>query len=389
MDQQLFTSTCKDLKKNITKVLVDKNDHLQNRGIMSSGLNFADDSVRSQYIELINPGLNLGSVTKKLNKLDNVVHDRRYVKYHINMEGGLTPYIRNENLDINRFNKMNGGYIPDENGEYVLLDENIDAKELSDQLIRYCELNRKQPIFAYRHEGSGLVYGIVSQRHTLLQDIDVFDIINNRFEDIPHTYQFEHNNFRMRVGIILDEIAVELGGEKSIKFRISAGNSMFGVGSAFVVAGSFEMWCKNGAMGWRTKAKKEWRAEGFLGGFEWSKIHVYNPSYILRDLSNALNDQLGKADKYLELIENANEADEPIFKQNDDIIKKLTEDKFKLHKTEAEEVYKLMKTKTQQYGRFNGFDTGRAIAEVARDIPNLTRRFELERISGKIMFAQV
>lgn len=350
MEEQQFIAICKDLKDNIEKVIINKNDHFDGKKTMKSGLQFSDDSVRSQYIELINPSMHLAKVSSKLNELNNPITD-------------------------------------------PISHEVIDPKILSDKLIRYCELNRERTLYCYKHKISGLAYGFVSPQHKILYDLDMWKVVNNLVKDIPHSYDLRHHTFRMEININFDEIAIELAGNNSMKYRMCIGNSMFGQGSAFITAGSFEQICTNGAKAWRTKVRKEWEEQwselGITGGFDWRKAHIISAEVILKDINKEITNQIGKADKYIGLLEEANEINESIFKENADIVAELQKKKFELTKKEANEVYRLMKTRHEQYGRFNAFDTGRAIAEVARDTPNHQRAMELEQRAGYIMVTQV
>lgn len=348
MDQILFKQICKDLNDNIEIIKIDKDFHMTPKSIdnnINKNLVFADNSVRSQYLSLINDNMYLPAVYRKLSNATNQTDPT--------------------NHDV------------------------LQPNQILEDLVRWSELNRKQESYAYRHKQSGLVYGVVSNKHKLLQDLDILEnIYENIFHGIPHTVSFEHNHFRMRINVVLDEIAVELVGNNAMKFRMSIGNSMFGVGSAFIYAGSYEMWCTNGAMGWRTKFNKKYNLDS-NDIFEFRRSHVIAPIKILKDMNTNTIKQLSHADKYMEQLEQANEINETIFTEKEQIDEQLQKDKFKLSKSEAQQAYLLMKHKHEQYGRMNGFDTGRAIAEVARDTTNMDRKIELENIASTIMFSQL
>lgn len=403
MDRQTFYAVCEDFDKNIVKELLPTSDHLTPKRVFDSGLNTVDDSVWSQYMELINPNMNLGNVYRKLQKFNKNIRDRRYLKWDDKLEGSLMDFIKDENNMLQRYgqkeyidNKGNitlGDMVQLEDGEYVLLDRVLNPKDILDQVVRYCELikeRNKYPIYVLRHKKSGLVYAFVSKSHIRLSDKDIVDMVEPYFKDMPVTFQYKHSTWRMEINAILDEIAIELGQNNSMKLRICIGNSMFGRGAAYVTIGSWEKWCSNGAMGWAYKLAKQFEIAGFELLQDVRHQHRWRtPDEILSEMREGITNQLKSGDKFLYLIENANEITDPIIKKNKDIVNELQKQKFGLQKNEAQEVYALLKTKTEQYHHNNGFDIGRAIAEVARDTKAHERALELEKIASKTMFSQL
>lgn len=358
MDKQLFSHIVYDLEENIEKQNIGKSYHLDYDSMTlrdlapwaesKNDLLCAESSVRSQILGLYNQGLNcnLSNTLKKLN-------------------GDLGTQTDPVDKEV---------YFP---------------KQIADDLLRYAELNRTKPIFALKHKKTRFVYGSVSDRHQILQDSRMYEMYEAIFSDIPHTVSFEHNYFRCRININLDDIRVDLGKENSMSFRISLGNSMFGMGSAFVRAGTWEQICSNGAMGWKSRLNKVYNLDIKDNLFDWKRSHVYAPINILKDMQDGLIKQLTYGDKYMEAVEDAYETTESIFKKEETIEKELTDDRFKLTKNEALQAYRLLKHKHEQYQNTNAFDTGRVIAEVARDTISLDRKIELEKIAGQIMFSQI
>jgi hypothetical protein len=286
-----------------------------------------------------------------------------------------------------------GEMVQYDEGEYVMIDREINPKELLDKTIRYCELlkdRKKYPIYVLRHKISGLIYAFVSKDHVRLSDKDIIDMVEPYFADMPVTFQYKHSTWRMEVNATLDDISIELGHNNAMKLRVCIGNSMFGRGSAYVSIGSWEMLCSNGAMGWASKLAEQFEVEGFELLEDVRQQHRWKtPDVILDEMREGITSQLKGGDKYLYLIENANEITDPIIKKNKDIVEELRKKRFNLKENEAREVYALLKTKTEQYRHTNGFDVGRAIAEVARDTENHERALELEKLASKTMFSQL
>lgn len=356
MDQQLFEGIVYDLRDNIQRKAINTaNYHLDYPAMKLKHVERPEEyacahtSVRSQIVGLINAGvkINLGSTLSKL-------------------YGHLKPLL-DEHTRIN--------YAP---------------VDIAEQLLRYCELNRAKNLYILYHQTSRYAYGMVSDRHQITQDADIYDLYRELFQEIPHTAYFSHNYFRMKIDITMDDIELELEDGNSMKLRVSLGNSMFGVGSAFVKIGSWEQICSNGAMGWNNKLTKEFGlSKEDAHYFPYTQRHTYAPSHILGEMKEGIIKQLGMGQEYIEVLEEAHSIESPIIKKVEDIEKELQKDKFGLGKAEAEEVYKLLMHKHKQYKRRNAFDVGRAIAEVARDTVNLDRQIELEQIAGKTMLAQV
>ena len=357
MDQQLFESIVYDLKENIEKKQVSTAKfHLDYPSMTLRNAKddteylCAEKSVRSQLLGLINSGVNvhLGGTLSKL----------------------YGDGVGNQTDPIDHFV--------------------YDPKELGDDLLRYCELNRKENIYVLNHKVSNNAYGIVSGRHVITQDADVYDMQRNIFRDIPNTTTYQHNYFRFMIQITCDEIAIELEDGNKMKLRINLGGSMFGYGSAFIKIGSYEKICMNGAMGWKNKLNKIFNIpQNDRGVFDWRKRHTYSADYILKEMEKGIIKQLSYGDVYMQALQEAHEANEPLFKENTKIDEELTKDRFKLTQQEAGDVYKLLLHKHKQYSKKNAFDVGRAIAEVARDTPSLDRRIELEQLAGETMLMQV
>lgn len=396
MDKNQFLITCEDLHNNIKKRELKIEEHLTPKKTMESGLSVIDDSVWSQYINMINPDMYLGTAFSKLSKWTNAVKDHRYVKFDTDIyySGDL---LQDEYGNILRYKKIiyedgREQYTLDPNGDWCVLERIIKPNEIADQLVRYCELRKdrkRYPIHMLQHEKTNAIYGFVSKDHVVLSDYDIYNTTMAYFENIPCTIQYEHSTFQMRLGIILDELAVDLGYDNSIKLRLSIGNSMFGRGSAYVMMGSFEKWCENGAMGWFTKMKKEWDNPGFIDGFELREQHRWKtPDKILEGMRDAMTEQIKNGDKYIYLLDNAKEITDSIIDERKDAVAQLQEKKFGLQKQEAENVYAILKTKVQQY-QTNAFGVGRAIAEVARDTSNHQRQIDLEKIASHVMFSQL
>lgn len=316
----------------VERVEISKADHLQNFNMLSSGINFYNDIARQQYLGLINPGIHLPEVIGKLRKLDTV-HD------------------------------------PNDHSS-------LDPEELADQVVRFCELNRTQPIMAYKVPGMNVLYGVVSDQHSFVKDKDVVSITNAFFENIPHNTSYNHSIYRMKMDFNFPDIAIPLIDKNSLQFRVSIGNSQFGVGSLFVQAGSYEQTCTNGAMGWATKF-----------AFRASHRRV-SAEYLLRQLRDGLNKIFSGATQYMTILRQANEIIDPIIKENESVVLILRSKKFGLLKREAESIYRRIRA-NPQYQRLNAFDIGRAIAEEARDTVSIERHIELEHLAGRIMTSQV
>jgi len=360
MDKQLFEGIVYDLQENIEKKAIQtKNFHLDYNSstmkhINKENVNYTcqDKAVRSQIVSLINSGIGmyLGSTLNKLNSDTLKAHNDPYDQFK------------------------------------------YDPKEVADDLLRYCELNRDTNINLLTHKTSGNAYGAVSDNHQIVQDAKIYELYKNTFVEsgIPHTANFSHDYFKMKIDITLDDVYIELEEGNSMKLRISLGNSMFGFGSAFVRIGSWEQVCSNGAMGWSSKLSKTFNLnEVDKKYFPLQKRHVYAPSFIIQEMETGIMKNLSLGQKYMEVLEAAHETNIELFKKTAKIEEELTKQRFGLAKAEAADVYKLLIHKHKQYKRKNAFDVGRAIAEVARDTISLDRRIELETIAGKVMLSQV
>lgn len=316
----------------VEKVEISKADHLQNFNMLSSGINFYNDIARQQYLGLINPGIHLPEVISKLKKLSGVVD-------------------------------------PNDSSWY-------EPADIADGIVRFCELNRTEPIMAYRVPGMNVLYGCVSNQHTFVKDKDVVDIKKAFFENIPHNTVYNHSIYRMKMDLNFPEISIPLVGDNAIQFRISIGNSQFGVGSLFVEAGSYEQVCTNGAMGWASK-------------FSFRATHRrMSAEYLLRQLRDGINKIFAGATQYMTILRQANEIVDPIIKENESVVRVLRSKKFGLLKREAESIYRRIRM-NPQYQRLNAFDIGRAIAEEARDTSSIDRLIELEHLAGRTMCSQV
>jgi len=259
--------------------------------------------------------------------------------------------------------------------------ETINPMKIAEQAIRYCELNRADDLIAVQDKNNGLIMGVVTEKYNTVQNCDIYTLANGILEsnDISTEMTFEHDSFQMRINVRFPERIIELdpvdGKPNEIELRMSIYNGMTGIRALGVNVGSWEQVCTNGAMGLRNT-------------FEWKSSHLKNTMKALEDFSENLVKQLGNGDKYLALLENASEITTPIFRENDNVVKILSSDKFGLLKKEAEEVFRRMKHH-KQYGK-NAFGVGRAIAEVARDThDSMDRRIFLEQIAGNTMTMQV
>ena len=324
-----------DLEKNVEVVEIENIDHLQNN-TLGTGLNFYRDTPRSQYIELINvKKIYLGTIISKLQNAESIED----------------PVSGNE----------------------------IDPAIAVDQLVRYSELSRdrdKQPIFAYKDKRDGLIYGCVSKKHTYLPDNRVFKIMENHVKDIPHEADYYHNIFQWKIDYRFPDTSLDLGDGNKMDYVVSAGGSAYGMRAAYVCASAREQVCANGMMAWVSK-------------FSWRQIHVGLRSELLltRYLEN-FNSTLSGGTAFMELLRQANEVGEAIIDQYANVVEQLRSKRFNLLKTEAEDIYRRIRTETR-YQRLNAFDVGRAIAEQARDTISLNRRIELEQLAGRVMLEQV
>lgn len=314
------------------KIEIKNTDHLQNGNMLRSGLNFYSDTAKQQYLGLINPGIHLPTV----------------------------------------LNKLEGMEMKEDPGDFV----RYNPAEISDNLIRLCELTRTKPIYGYKVSDMDLIYGCVSDQHTFVNDRDIHKITETFFDSMPHNVSLNHSIYRMVMQYELPEMAIPLGNDNSMNFRVSVGNSQFGVGSLFVEAGSYEKICTNGSMAW-------------ISQFSWRADHRRTTSKsLLERLVSGLNTILSKADKYMALLQQANETVIPIIKAEESVVKVLRSKRFNLLKREAESIYRRIRA-NPRYQRMNGFDLGRAIAEEARDIPGIDRAIELEQLAGRVMISQV
>lgn len=331
LNKEEFEKVVADFKDGIQKKKLSNYDHF-NGEQLSSGPAFLDQDITSQYIGLINPGMHLGTVVNKLDGMERVDD-------------------------------------PIDNSE-------IYPSDISDELIRFCELKRENPVYIYKDKDTNVVFGAVSDQHLYVPDKDIFDVCENFLQDIPHESTYAHNMKRFVMNHRFPELAVELGSDNALNFRITVGGSSFGFGSCFVRSGSYEQWCTNGAMAWSSD-------------FQWTHQHRWSSAEnLLRDYTTAIRGQLAEADRLLPLLEEANEINERIIEAQKDVVKVLRSDRFNLLKREAEGVYKKMRSK-DQYTRYNGFDIGRAIAEVARDTGSFDRSLELEQKAQEVMLCQV
>jgi hypothetical protein len=319
--------------KRVEKIEIPKTDHMDGF-LQGSELKPISDKVLQQYYGLINPGIHLPAIVGKFNNME-VLKD------------------------------------PLDGMEY-------DPRIMKDDIIRYCELNRPKPIFAYKDPELNVVHGFVSPEHVPIYDRDVFDISEAFTQDIPHTTRYAHDGTRMVLDYEFPEIGIDLPDNNRMNFCLIVKNSPFGMGALRVDAGAFEQRCGNGSILWVKDMK-----------FSWMAIHRWrSASYMLGQLAEGLNKVFAMAGKGVALLQEANEIVEPIIKENEDIVRVLRSDKFNLLKREAESVYRRIIT-TRQYRRLNGFDLGRAICEEARDTSDLDRRIELEVLGGRTMTVQV
>lgn len=258
--------------------------------------------------------------------------------------------------------------------------EEIDPSIIAEQAIRYCELNREDDLIAVKDKSNDMIMGVVTNSYNTIQNCDIYTLSTGILDsnDIAHEVTYEHDWFQMRMNIRFPDHVVELdpvnGQENEIELRMSIFNGMTGIRALGINVGSWEQVCTNGAMG----LKKT---------FEWKSSHLKDSYKALNDFSENIVRQLRNGDKYLQLLENASEITTPIFRENDNVIKILSSDKFKLLKKEAEEVFRRMKHHKQY--KTNAFGVGRAIAEVARDTHDINRRMDLEQIAGDTMLLQV
>ncbi len=258
----------------------------------------------------------------------------------------------------------------------------LDPKNLMDDLIKYCEQLRKEEMVAVQDDSNGMILGVVSPNYVSIQNCDMFTISKQILDGagIPYEASYEHDGYQMRINYRLPEMAIELpdvnGEENVMELRASLFNGMTGHRSFGFTLGSWEQICTNGAMGLKSK-------------FEWRRAHVGRSVDFFQEFTNNFTQQLRQGEEYLDLLEMANEITEPIIKENEDIIKVLSSEKFKLQVSEAEEVYRRMRHHKRQYTRRTGFDLGRAVAEVARDTHSIDRRMDLEVIAGTMMLMQV
>lgn len=332
MNQEQFERMVNSLKP-VDKVRIRKTDHLQNGNLSNELLNFAGDSPKSQYIERINPGIHLAKVISGLERLEN-------------------------KTDPNNF-------------------ATLSPSAIADDVVRVCELNREDPMYALR--ANNLVYGIVSDQHVLIYDKDIYDMFKEFVEKSEMEYHadYYHDTYNMRVAYTFPELEIPLEEENGMNFRVVIGNSQFGVGSGYVEAGSFEQMCTNGV------------ALGYESIFRTRLAHrAISAENFLTKMLEGFNKVFGNAPALLEKLREANEVGERIIKENESVVKVLRSDKFRLLKSEATSVYRRIKA-NPRYQRMNGFDLGRALAEEARDTSNLTRKMELETLSGRVMVSQV
>jgi len=264
--------------------------------------------------------------------------------------------------------------------------EEIDPSLFVDEMIRYCELHRTDDLIAVQDNSNGMIMGVVSNKYCTIQDCDIYTLTHGILEanDAAHETTYEHDGFQMRMNVRFPDRVIELdpvdGKPNEMELRLSVFNGMTGIRALGINVGSWEQVCSNGAMGLKKM-------------FEWKQSHIETANIkavdILEMFTENLVAQLRKGDKYLDLIEKANEISTPIIRENQDIVKILSSEKFKLLKREAEEVFRRMKHHKKQYKRKNAFDIGRAIAEVARDTHEINRRHDLEIIAGNTMLMQV
>jgi hypothetical protein len=283
------------------------------------------------------------------------------------------------NKVVNKFNDM-------EVMTDIRTHDEIDPSLFVDEMIRYCELYRQEDVIAVQDDTNDLIMGIVTNGYSVVQNCDIYTLTHGILEsnDITYKTEYRHDGFQMQMNVIFPDRVVELdpvdGKPNEIELRMSIFNGMTGTRALGINVGSWEQICTNGAMGLKSL-------------FEWKQSHINTKNItavnILERFTENLVKQLGKGDRYLELIEKANKITEPVLRENQDIIKFLTGDKFKLLKREAEEVFLRMKHHKSQYSRRTGFDIGRAVAEVARDTHVINRRHDLEIIAGNMMLMQV
>lgn len=318
--------------KGVTKVEVEKGDHLDDFTMQNSGLKCWNEDAWSQYIGLINPGIHLSTVYNKLK--DGEEHEDPITRHH------------------------------------------YDGKQIAHDLFRWCELNRTKPIIAIRDPIESLVYGFVSPEHVIIYDKDIYNMSEAFLENIPHNSEYYHDINRMMLRYEFPEISFKLQHDNAMNFQISVGNCQFGRGSLFIKAGSYEQRCTNSPMAWQ-------------GVFTWMMAHRWrNAEEMLTQFSGGLTEIFSSAQGYMKILQRANEIIQPIIKENESVIRVLRSQRFNLLKREAEGVWQRIRA-NPEYQKLNGFNLGRAISEEARDTDNLTRKIELEQISGRTMVSQV
>lgn len=412
MDEKVFAHTIQDMSDNIESVLLPVDDHLTPGRVMQSGLKTIDDSVWSQYIESINPNMYLGTVFSKMSGFKKDIKDSRHVLYDEALEDGV-DLLRNDDGSPVLFRKViddstgRSYYEVDDSGGYAQVNQILSPKNILDSMVRYLELRKdrtRNPIYMLKHKQTDLIYGFVSKNFVQVRDSDIYKMVKAYFEDSGFNveWKFEHSTFNMRIATIIDDFSVDLGEGNAMKLRLLLGNSMTGRGSAYVTIGSFEQWCSNGAMGWVNKLSQYFKAEVRDDGVTIDKPediifadsirqrHSFTtPDRILENMMKGIESQLKNGDKYLYLIENAKEITDPIIKENRDMVEALQQERFKLRKQEAQNVFAILKTKANQYKDNSGFSIGRAIAEVGRDTDSPERKVELEKLASKVMFSQL
>ena len=311
---------------------LDKNVSWDRENLLSNGFRFQNDVPKQQYVSLLNQDLKIG--------LGNIVGRLQ----------GRQP------LD----DMLSGeSYIPD----IILAD-----------LVRYAELNREEgTVQMYVDSRTNEIFGTVSPQHTYIPSKIVYEQLLQFYDamGVKYDMSFQDNYNNTRIDVVFPEMALEVGRNDNLNFKVVVMNGDFGNGALKYVGGFIRLICTNGMI----------IGEDIVST---RLVHKANDKVLLTKFLGSMVESFAIYDAYSGRIREAAEITEDWIDSKVGLVNFLP-DNFNVLVREAKEIYSTVR---QNNYKQNAFWIGQAVAEVARD-KGLEDRYRLEQIAGQICLAQV